>query len=168
MTRGLLYLAMLSVSATAVGATPQTVRMDYAGNSRTMKITVPTKESAMDKNAGMRVVKTLPNRLERVGKLRKDVRPMTRNVFNASSNDSETVFFESFEGSDGTDLSWMPEGWTRESYGGEGLDPTQTWSVSMLNPSLPVPGPADGDFYMGVSFSSDIPQDEWMISPVIG
>lgn len=167
MTRGLLYLAMLSVSATAVGATPQTVRMDYAGNSRTMKITVPTKESAMDKNAGMRVVKTLPNRLERVGKLRKDVRPMTRNVFNASSNDSETVFFESFEGSDGTDLSWMPEGWTRESYGGEGLDPTQTWSVSMLNPSLPVPGPADGDFYMGVSFSSDIPQDEWMISPVI-
>ena len=167
MTRGLLYLAMLSVSATAVGATPQTVRMDYAGNSRTMKITVPTKESAMDKNAGMRVVKTLPNRLVWVGKLRKDVRPMTRNVFNASSNDSETVFFESFEGSDGTDLSWMPEGWTRESYGGEGLDPTQTWSVSMLNPSLPVPGPADGDFYMGVSFSSDIPQDEWMISPVI-
>lgn len=168
MTRGLLYLAMLSVIATAVAATPQTVRMDYAGNSRTMKITVPTKGSTMDKNAGMRAVKTLPNnRIEGVRKLRKDVRPMTRNAFNAPSNDSETVFFESFEGSDGTDLSWMPEGWTRESYGGEGLDPTQTWSVGMLNPSLPVPGPADGDFYMGVSFSSDIPQDEWMISPVI-
>ncbi len=61
------------------------------------------------------------------------LRPVVRNIAKSEADSDETVFFESFEGSDGTDVSWMPEGWTRESFGGEGLEAGQTWSIPHLS-----------------------------------
>ena len=81
-----------------------------------------------------------------------------------ASRSESTPFFESFEGWDGTDLTWLPEGWTLRSDGDSGLTASQTWGVTpevMFGPQ-----PVDGDYQMGISFGT-LPQDEWLITPSV-
>ncbi len=74
------------------------------------------------------------------------------------------TFFESFEGWNGTDSEWVPEGWTVEMKGEVSRD--LSWTPSAWT-SYYYPAPADGDYYYGVSYSYENPQDEWLISPEI-
>lgn len=63
------------------------------------------------------------------------------------------------------DLTWLPEGWTALSKGDADLSDSEKWGCSTLS-SPYLPAPADGDWYMGISFSS-LHQDEWLVSPAV-
>lgn len=73
------------------------------------------------------------------------------------------LLFESFEGWDGETLTWVPEGWTVESYGDSELSSYQKWHPSAGGTFMPAP--TDGQYYFGVFYSEN--QDEWLISPVV-
>lgn len=68
------------------------------------------------------------------------------------------VLYESFEGWDGNDIEWLPEGWTRRQ---TVEDFSRTWGISV--PGSGLPDPSHGDFYMGISYGFG--QDEWLITP---
>ncbi len=72
------------------------------------------------------------------------------------------VLYESFEDWDGADYEWTPEGWSVEMNGD--VDRDESWGPGAVAPGLP--GPADGDFYYGINFSTG-QQDEWLISPYV-
>lgn len=72
------------------------------------------------------------------------------------------ALFESFEGWDGEDIDWTPEGWTVDMRGNVGR--AYSWTVTAQNPNLPAP--ADGQCSYGISYSED-QQDEWLISPEV-
>lgn len=76
------------------------------------------------------------------------------------------LLWESFENLEHQgDLTWLPEGWTAVSYGDGDLETGEKWAVDMQsNPNIP--GPADGDFYAGINFSTKN-QDEWLVSPSV-
>jgi len=86
--------------------------------------------------------------------------PRHKAVTQAAENNGFAMF-ESFEGWDGTDPFWTPEGWTVEMRGD--VDRTESWTPDTYNPSLGISVP-DGNYYYGISFSSGN-QDEWLISP---
>lgn len=163
MTKQLLYLGLLGITATAWGAP-----LDRSAKGVTIAETVAIKEnvSQIAKAESGKTMKRLPSELRRKAAMRQGLNPRHHGI-KATSKADETVFFESFEGTDGTDITWLPEGWTRETFGSPDLEPTQTWSITASMALMGAAAPADGDFYMGVSFSTDKPQDEWLISPVI-
>lgn len=77
-----------------------------------------------------------------------------------------TLLFESFENLNAEGgLEWLPEGWTVVSNGDPDLPESERWGCSTWS-SPYLPAPADGDWYMGISFSSSN-QDEWLISPSV-
>lgn len=72
------------------------------------------------------------------------------------------VLFESFEGWDGEDVEWVPDGWTVEQKGKVELD--ESWIPYKPGEyDLPVP---DGKYGFKVTWGSD-EQDEWLISPYV-
>lgn len=77
-----------------------------------------------------------------------------------------TLLWESFE-NDSPDQSiyWLPEGWTVESDGDSALGPSEKWTNTPATDPY-TPGPVDGNFYMGINFST-YNQDEWLVSPEI-
>ncbi|MDE6612175.1 MAG: choice-of-anchor J domain-containing protein, partial [Muribaculaceae bacterium] len=78
-----------------------------------------------------------------------------------TQENSGLALFESFEGWDGTDTEWTPEGWTVDMRGE--VERYYSWTPSAASSFLPPP--SDGNYYYGVSLSS-YPQDEWLISPL--
>lgn len=72
------------------------------------------------------------------------------------------VLYESFEDWDGADYEWTPEGWSVEMNGD--VDRNESWGPGAIAPGIP--GPAEGDFYYGINFSTG-QQDEWLISPYV-
>lgn len=72
------------------------------------------------------------------------------------------VLFESFEGWDGEDPEWTPDGWTVEMRGD--VERGESWGPSAANIMLPLP--SDGNYYYGINFSEG-QQDEWLISPMV-
>ena len=74
------------------------------------------------------------------------------------------ALFESFEDWDGSDYNWTPDGWTVDMKGD--VERKESWTPSIYNPALPIPGPSDGNNYFGINFSTGN-QDEWLISPEV-
>lgn len=78
-------------------------------------------------------------------------------------------FYESFEGWDGENITWLPDGWTRESHNDSELQDFERWSPYKGGGVFPVA--PDGDYYMMISVaiaSEGTParaQDEWLITP---
>ncbi len=72
------------------------------------------------------------------------------------------VLFESFEGWDGEDPEWTPDGWTVDMRGN--VERKDSWTPCAQAPMLPAP--ADGTFYYGINYSTG-QQDEWLISPEV-
>ena len=87
--------------------------------------------------------------------------PANRVATKASTKDGY-ILYENFSGWDGSDLTWAPNGWTVDHRGECNLD--DTWGPGAASPYMP--GPVDGDFYYGISYSMD-EQDEWFISPEV-
>ncbi len=68
---------------------------------------------------------------------------------------------EDFEGWDGQDLAWLPEGWTRKIT--DGLEVKDSWSpASGVEAPVPI---EDGDVAMFCNFNNDVELDEWLITP---
>lgn len=72
------------------------------------------------------------------------------------------VLFESFEGWDGTDLEWSPEGWTIQRSGNVSIE--ESWTPCGEMPMMPAP--ADGKYFMGINYNEE-EVDEWIISPEV-
>lgn len=72
------------------------------------------------------------------------------------------ALFESFEGWDGEDPEWTPNGWTVDIRGN--VEREESWTPCAPNSMLP--SPADGTYYYGINYS-DKQQDEWLISPEV-
>lgn len=70
--------------------------------------------------------------------------------------------FESFEGWNGEDLEWTPDGWTVDMRGN--VPRAESWNVTV--PSAWLPAPVDGNYSYGINFSAG-QQDEWLISPEV-
>lgn len=100
------------------------------------------------------------NTLKSVNSVSPTVKANAMRKANAAGNGM--VLFESFEGWDGEDIYWTPEGWTVDMRGNVERD--QSWTLTGQNPYLPAP--VDGQYSYGINFSSD-KQDEWLISPEV-
>lgn len=88
---------------------------------------------------------------------------------NAKADETTSSIYslnEDFEGADGT-TTWMPEGWSAESKGGEFTDldglPTN-WYVCSYDGYSPEP---NGTYYACVLYDSSNTKDEWLVSPVV-
>lgn len=84
-------------------------------------------------------------------------------VRKANELDGSDILFESFEGWDGVTETWVPDGWTVESYGDSDLDKNEKWHPSAAGTYYPAP--TDGQYYYGIFFGKN--QDEWLISPFV-
>lgn len=75
---------------------------------------------------------------------------------------------ESFEDAPGDNLFWLPSGWTSQrtpAFMADANDP-HTWTVQRQL-SLFYPEPVDGNYYACAYYSDEVPQDEWICSPLI-
>lgn len=74
------------------------------------------------------------------------------------------ALFESFEGWDGEDLEWTPEGWTVDMRGE--VERSESWTPCLPNTNFGLPAPADGIYSYAINYS-EVKQDEWLITPEI-
>ncbi len=72
------------------------------------------------------------------------------------------VLYESFEGWDGADINWTPDGWSVEMKGN--VEKDESWKPSGQESFYPAA--ADGEYYFMINYGSDT-QDEWLISPFV-
>lgn len=72
-------------------------------------------------------------------------------------------FYEGFEGWDGQDVTWLPDGWTMESKGDASLTDMEKWGMSTSVYDIM---PADGKYMVAIDYAS-VAQDEWLITPQI-
>lgn len=72
------------------------------------------------------------------------------------------ALYESFEDWDGSDINWVPDGWTVEMKGN--VDRDESWIPSAAGTWEP--GVPDGNYYCKIFYGSDT-QDEWLISPYV-
>lgn len=80
----------------------------------------------------------------------------------ANATGNGMALFESFEGWDGQDLEWIPEGWTVDMRGN--VTRENSWTITY--PQTMLPQAADGQYYYGITYSEE-QQDEWLISPEV-
>ncbi|MDE7376783.1 MAG: BACON domain-containing protein [Muribaculaceae bacterium] len=166
MNKLLLLTAGLSVAVTAMG---QTVNVSPAGvtqrvetgrtanivkraNSRVADV-VTEKGAVMKRFSG---VKPIPGAINPLTSSKAPVRKV-------DALDDSDVLFESFEGWDGATETWVPEGWTVESYGDKALEAYQKWHPSAAGGFYPAP--TDGQYYFGIIYGNN--QNEWLISPAV-
>lgn len=93
------------------------------------------------------------------------VKKVTEATLNAPAAASGVSWKESFEGWNGSDLFWLPNGWTakRTSRFMDSNDP-HTWAMAkQLN--MYYPAPVDGQYYICCYYNDDEEQDEWLYSP---
>ena len=90
------------------------------------------------------------------------LKPVRINMSSGKTADNGLALFESFEGWDGENKEWTPDGWSVDIRGE--VERKESWT-----PETPVdglPAAADGDYYYAISYSSN-KQDEWLISPQV-
>ncbi len=152
-----LSAGVIAGSASAPDATTQTVRGADLVKVKTIKSSLTTSAKVLAPG----VVMTDTHGIK---KLRSDYSPSSKLLqakrlpFKAAEDGYALT--ESFEGWDGENRNWTPEGWEVDMRGE--VDRTQSWT-----PEIPVeglPAAADGDYYYAITFS-DKKQDEWLISP---
>ncbi|MDE6637675.1 MAG: choice-of-anchor J domain-containing protein [Muribaculaceae bacterium] len=78
----------------------------------------------------------------------------------AGNEGNSYLLYENFNGWDGKNLKWIPEGWNIEHNGECSME--YTWSP--IEPTAYYPTIHDGKYCFCISFS-DKQQDEWLISP---
>ncbi|MDR0506403.1 MAG: T9SS type A sorting domain-containing protein [Dysgonamonadaceae bacterium] len=94
-----------------------------------------------------------------------------QNMINQETTAIYRLLSEDFQGWDGDEWDWIPDGWTDESkvdspsdylYGEYGTRANSTWAVREL------PVPYSGDMSVGVIFDyNEKEQDEWLITPEV-
>lgn len=158
--RHFLLPVLLSVSVLGMAAATPDESAIRVSTVRNVKISKTKDKSAIAGSLkpakGIAITK---NRLKRIdNRLGSNIlkSPVRKGYANAAPQG--TVFYESFEGWDGTDAEWLPEGWTRRQ---TVEDFSQTWGITSADPNLPAP--SDGNCYMAVNFGYN--QDEWLITP---
>ncbi|MDE6628324.1 MAG: hypothetical protein K2K36_03020 [Muribaculaceae bacterium] len=72
--------------------------------------------------------------------------------------------FESCEAYGGTDITWLPENWSRQSDSGVELQPSETWYVCAPHPLSGITV-NDGKYYIGIDYSSKY-LDESLVTPL--
>lgn len=73
---------------------------------------------------------------------------------------------ESFEGTDGTKKSWLPQGWSRIRTD-ENTSITEAWVASTTYPGTGL-APSDGKIYMTMLYPmNNKPKDEWLVTPLV-
>lgn len=96
----------------------------------------------------------------------KAVQPQAKKQRAAEAGQNGVLLYESFE-NPGTDYSWLPEGWSQESFAPVDLGDECHWGVVESNFMLAA---TDGDWMASVSFSfsdASAEQDEWLYSPEV-
>lgn len=169
MNKFLLLAAGLSVSVAAVG-------QNIAGATDIVKSRVSQGHATEAKVAKVAGSPLMILSAENGKALKKVNRPVINTKVNPTLNRkapaareeglaSSDILFESFEGWDGITETWVPDGWTVESFGSpENIEYYQKWFPSAQG--LYAPAPTDGNYYYGVIFAS-ADQDEWLISPAV-
>lgn len=147
-----------------VAATGRTLQAEKATEHLSVKKAQPHGNTIM-RQLAPGVTETVTNGFKRVRIDRqhdKIMLPPTQSIIQkkaASSADGHSLL-ESFEGWNGTDNTWIPEGWTLDMRGEVGHD--SSWQPAKALSGYPTP--ADGDYYYGIPLSYKH-QDEWLISP---
>lgn len=93
----------------------------------------------------------------------RSIKPLHSHIRKAKAP-AESVLFESFEGWDGENINWTPEGWTVDMRGE--VERKESWTPytpNQLSGFINVP---DGKYGYAVSYGS-ARQDEWLISPEV-
>lgn len=164
----LLLTCMLSASLVglAVAAPTTNVQMAKAVDKVTVNKTVNSKLADV-KRLAPGVTLSTAGKMKKLHSLRleeqKNVRVQAKAQYKAESTLPDGyVLFESFEGWDGEDAEWTPDGWVVEMKGNVERD--ESWTPSATSPFLP--GPSDGECYYGINYSSGN-QDEWLITPEV-
>lgn len=83
----------------------------------------------------------------------------------SKTQDNTPSWKESFEDWNGTDIFWLPEGWSAKRT--EALtdpDEPHTWTVNKQY-NIFYPAPVNGDYYAIAYSSEDTAQDEWLYTP---
>lgn len=115
----------------------------------------------------VRPMRQLDGRQTAAASSRQTIRPKSRAASRQAEAAEGISLFESFENCDpslGTDI---PEGWSRISNSGEGLEPGATWGASVAD-GFVFPTPPDGQLALAIGFSqSGIPQDERVVTPAL-
>ncbi len=116
----------------------------------------------------VRPLRNLDNRIPAAASIRAPHQFVRRAAGAAGELPAGCSLYESFEGWDGQDIMWLPDGWTHESHNESALENAQRWSMADASSmSMLGFGPADGQYALGINYSDELPQDEWVISPEI-
>ncbi len=169
MNRLLLVAAGLSMTVAAMGqnlvngqnlinqrqatATAAAVKAEKIAGTKAMKL-MDAEGRAMKKTAAGLTMSS------RINPLKVKKTPVMREEGLPSTD----ILFESFEGWDGVTETWVPDGWTVESFGDPANEYYQRWYPSAVG--MFTPEPSDGKYYYGVVYS-EASQDEWLISPEV-
>lgn len=160
--------ALLSVSAMAQNALPkfmqtQTKKMDKAAVVERKHYDNGAEVLIRETEDGYRFKQLAPmSRGEKVGKTLPKRAQGTNGTAGPMKAREDMTWAESFEGWDGKDFMWLPDGWERHSNGFDGTH--QTWFVNYMN-NIYCPQPVDGQYYMEILFTSQQRQNEWIDSP---
>ena len=71
---------------------------------------------------------------------------------------------ESFEGTNGTSKTWLPDGWERIRTN-ETMSAVEGWVAGPRYTGAPAP--SDGDYYMTMLYPMGTPKDEWLVTPAV-
>lgn len=155
-----LLIAATAGAASAVDLSPAKFTPKEVNKS----VSATTRATAGNPKLNKPVLRQLPKMAENKALDVKAVRHIS-----PKDDDSEVVFFESFEEwpvfdeNDEQDFGWLPEGWTRQG-NFEGGD-MASWFPMYYVPYYGYPAPADGQYYYMIL--PDEEQDEWLITPEI-
>lgn len=167
MNRLLLFAAGLSMTVTAMGQS--TVSGRSLINERQASAVTSVKaekivggKALQIKDAEGRTMKKIANRTS----VSRTINPLkvTKSPAKAGELNGSDILFESFEGWDGETVTWVPDGWTVESFGSPENEYYHKWYPT--EPGIYSPDVTDGKYYYGIIFSSN-DQDEWLISPEV-
>lgn len=165
----LLTSVIASAALTVIAATPANdlQRVNASDNLKVTRINnAPAKNV---KQIAPGVTSTVENGIKKLHVIGKESRNLQsikamRSPIGGVKAPQGFVLFESFEGWDGEDLEWTPEGWTVDMRGE--VERSESWTPCLPNTSFGLPAPADGIYSYAINYS-EVKQDEWLITPEI-
>lgn len=136
---------------------------------------VPSKSRAVKLNLNKSEQRKAIERQKLTGKQSVAQRPVQ---FKVSRPAEDATYVQDFEWATGIYTSEkytaLPEGWSRKSESGEGLTDDQHWFAGYTGDLLTSPQwpdfameTCDGYYSLGIMYSNNVPQDEWVISQSI-
>ena len=156
---------MLACSAICMNAASPTVDLQMEKATDNLKVTTTKNVTRLAKGVTLSTANGIKklNIANYLTDNNRSIKPLHSHIRKAKAP-AESVLFESFEGWDGENINWTPEGWTVDMRGE--VERKESWTPYTPNPMYGLVNVPDGKYGYAVSYGS-ARQDEWLISPEV-